>query len=785
MSQEAILADFSGGMNALAAVDKLGPNECLLAENARLDETGNVQSAGAVTHQNTASYADSSGTANVHSLFWNPSLGAVAGVGKDVFSGATLGGMVSTLTGSNTFAQKMSFGSAYNRVYFDVSNVGYWTDLNNLLTVDWPPPVAVGATVTSSNVGTGSNAGGAGRAWTLPNNITSTSSNTFASNTATNVSFETQFLNATMSTNSFAISTVAVTGVQVSVNIAVGFGAFYSASLLINGVPVGQLKTVVPVSSPIIFGGSDDTWGLTPTQLNQASVNAANFGFQILFSVSNNNGFISQIYEGNIAVYQGTGFVAGTGAAGALSGTYTWKVTFVDNQGEESDASNDSNSVTLVAQQGTLTGIQVGDARTTARNVYRMGGALTSHYLVGTIQNNITTTYSDNQTDLAALATGVILAGDVPGDYPNTRFNNALLGAIGAPGGNGRFPTLHYDRVFWINPNKTNQIYWSKPLNGFAYPSVNFANVGDGKPIARIVSIFGELIVIKTDSIWRLTGTDETSFNLTQTPSAVGTDMPFSVVVMPDKVMFVNRYGPWVFNGYTSQPLTPKFDLWFRQLDRTGVNLFGVNGFHPPEITSATVPLLDEAVGNSEKFYWAYAEAGQTANNATLVFDLKHGNVTKRATPAPLSLAVDQVNGFIYMGDNTGFVSLLDDWNGAAQGSAAANFDFMTGYADLQRGSNKALWALEFFINTNGQSLTPTIYYDGGEANETLAAISTPNLQRVVRTIEATNSRKMQNFSVRLNGSINPVNITGTPQIRLVHIKVKYDIRTGRAREGQ
>src|SRR6266404_6131828 len=128
---EHTFSDFSGGINALAAVDKLDPKECLLAENVRLDETGNILSAGAVTKQNTSAYPGS-----VHSLYWNPSLGGVAGVGTSVYIGASLGSMASGLSGTNTIQQKMSFASAPSRVYFDVGNVGYWTDESNLLTVD-------------------------------------------------------------------------------------------------------------------------------------------------------------------------------------------------------------------------------------------------------------------------------------------------------------------------------------------------------------------------------------------------------------------------------------------------------------------------------------------------------------------------------------------------------------------------------------------------------------------------------------------------------------------------
>lgn len=760
-------------MNALAAVDKLDPRECLLAENVRLDETGNIQSSGAFTRQNATAY-----NGRVHSLYWNPSLGAISGVGTSVFQGPTLGGMASKLSGANAAQQKMSFASAPNRVYFDVGSVGYWSDLNNLLTVDWAPPLAVGATVTGPTAPGTATGSGIGPAWINPNGAVSGTATLTVSNPGAQNS---QYLIATMSTSSFAISAAAVVGIAVNFTVTDSIpvlGQQISVSLLKNGVPVGgsrlyNFTASSPANTPIAvtLGNSTDLWNTT---WMQGDINSGTFGVQLSISVPG-GGVTFTITGLTITIYQGaSGFVSGTGAAGTLTGTYQWKVTFVAANGEESDGSGDSALTTLASQQGTLTAIPVGDARTTARNIYRKGNTLTAHYLVGTIQDNVSTTFSDNQTDIAALSAGVILAGDVPGDYPNSRLGSTQV----------RFPVLHYDRVFWINQNKPNQIIWSKPLNGFAYSSINFINVGDSKPCTRLVSIFGELIIIKTDSIWRLTGTDESSFDLTQTPSAVGTDEAFSVAALPDKVLFHNRWGFWVFNGYTSQPLTPKLDLWMKQDDRTGEELFGVNGFHPPEVVSATVPLNFEAVGNSEKYYFSYAEAGQSANNAVLVFDLRHGNITKRPVGA-LSLAIDPVNGYVYMGDAAGFVSLLDDWNGATAGGAAVNFDFQHGYQDLQRGSNKALWALEFFLDTDGQTLTPFVYYDNGNASEQLAPLSTTSLQRVVRTCEAVQSRKMQNFSVRLNGNINPVNKSGQPQIQIVHIKAIYDVRTGRARTGQ
>lgn len=778
MSQELIISDFSGGMNALAAVDKLDKKECLLAENVRLDETGDILSAGAFTRQNASPYAAAGGTNpnNVHSTYWNPSFGGVAGVGQDVFAGPTLGGLTSRLAGANAMNQKMSFASAPNRVYFDVGSVGYWTDLNNLLTVDWPPPASFASTAGPSYGGAVATAG-TGPGWTNIIGILSTTSSPATVGIGTKAN--SNQMRVTMTTNSFAVGST-VTGIVLTVIASTNQPSFASitVSLLKSGVPVGTPKTqsVSGGLATLTFGSSVDLWGTTWLA---SEVNSGTFGYQITANNSFTGANVTVGAEGGqLQIYGGnTGTFAGTGTTGTLTGTYTWKITFGAANGEESDGSGDTAAVVLSAQQGTLTAIPTGDARTTVRNIYRFGGALTSHYLVGTINDNTSTTYSDNLSDLAALTAGSILAGDVPGDFPNSRLG----------GTNVRFPVYHYDRTFWVNQNQTNQILWSKPLNGFAYPVINTIDVGDSKPVIRLVSIFGELIIFKTDSIWRLTGTDETSFDLTQTPSAVGTDEPFTIVALPDKIIFANRYGLWVFNGYTSQPLTTKLDLWFKQDDRTGKSVFGVSGFRPPEVVSATVPANFDAAGNSEKFYFAYAEKSQTQNNALLVFDVKHGNLTKRepGTPLPLSLAIDPVNGYVYMGDAQGFISLLDDWNGASAAGSPLNFDFQYGYTDLQRGSNKVIHALEFYLNTNGQALTPFVYYDNGLASETLAPITTSGLQRVVRTLTSTASKKMQNFSWRLQGTLSSVNISGTPQIQVVSVKPYFDIRTGRSRTGQ
>jgi len=794
-------------MNASVAVDKLADKECLLAENIRFDEQGNILNSGANSAQNSVALTDGT-SSNIHSLFYDQSIGAIAGVGTSIYSGARLGALSTSTIATNPQSSKMSFGIAPNRVYMDIGAAGYWMNPApaDLITVDWAPPSVAGGTVTGPNLAGSGTASGGGIAWATASNITSTSAySTFTDTDGgdSNNLYATAF--------GFGVGALAVTGILANVTVLLTDSSYIAPDspeghpvtvpasgsttitlrLLKNGIPTGTAKSQTfnwpstPINQTLTFGGSSDSWGTTFTQ---SDVNAANFGFVI--SVDNNGTgiFRNKVRSGKITIYQGAGFGAGTGAAGTLTGTYTWKVTFVAASGEESDGSIASTSVVLSAQQGTLTSIPTGDTRTSARNVYRKGGLLTAYYLVGNIGDNTTTTYSDNQSDILTLTEAVILAGDTIGDEPNTRLGNQAV----------KYPSYHYDRVFWASGN---QLIWSKPLNGFAYPVDFSIPVGDSKDITGILSLGGELIIFKPDSIYRLTGTDENSFQLAKTLSAVGTDWPFTIVAaggstsgfyFTGRIIFANRQGIWVFNGYNSSKISQKLDLWFRQDDKSAVSgssVFGLNGFHVPEIYDSSVTMNFEAAASATFYRLAYAESGQTQNNAMLVLDLERGNITKRPFAAS-SMVLEPVSGYFFAGSTSGIIVQLDDWTALQNGlGGTVNFDFQSKYYDFKmRGSKFAVWGIEFLIKTSGEVVTPYMYFDeGAGAAETLGGITTgPSPQRVFRQLAGASSRSCRNISVRLNASMVNANlVSGIPSIEVNHIKIYYEPRQARARTGE
>lgn len=89
------------------------------------------------------------------------------------------------------------------------------------------------------------------------------------------------------------------------------------------------------------------------------------------------------------------------GAAGVLTGAYTYKITFVHSDGTESEGGVTSSTVSPSSQKVELTAIPTAPDwyGVTSRKVYRTAASGTQHKLVATISDNTTTTYSDNLAD--------------------------------------------------------------------------------------------------------------------------------------------------------------------------------------------------------------------------------------------------------------------------------------------------------------------------------------------------------------------------------------------------
>ena len=750
------IADFSGGYNGSADLSKVPDRECILAENCSFDELGNVQAAGGATKQNSVAYADS-GNTNVHSLYLNPTIRHLAGVGNDVFEGTALGSLAVKNNEAQSGTLKMTFAESRRYVFYEAGSTARCIDATGAsVTVDWPNPTTPAATGPSSGgtFATVANGSGLGIAWTNPANIAS-SNDVYA--TCTPTTGQSDYLRAT--NFGFAVAgSPTVLGIVVEVEVAYSGGNSSTierllCTLIKTGSPHGSsflnLATGATLAEGYVtFGASDNLWGGTWTV---ADINASTFGVQF-FTINDQGGLVAYSVDHiRITVYTASGGVAiAVGAAGNPNGTYTWKVTFADADGNESEASPASASQALASQIGSLSAIPVGDGRTTKRYVYRKGGSLTFYYRVGEVSDNATTTFSDNYSDATALTDGILLAGEVEGDRPNTRLGSTTT---------VKYPTLHFSRLFWASQetDKTNRIVWSKVSAPFAYPSGLYFDVGDAKPITRIVPFLDDLIIFKEDSIWRLSGNTESAFQLTRTPATVGCDMPFTVVKLQDRIMFTNSQGVWFFDGVTARPATNRLDLFFLGQTRNGVS---------PIVVNDTTKILAEATVSQGRYYLAYSTNG-TSNGRIAVLDLDGGTISFR-TVAALCLASDPVTGDVYYGDSSGFVKTLDDLTATNDATASVAWAFQTKFYDQKRGSNKSYVGLELEIDTSGQSVTPTVYFDSNVSSGTaLSAVSTSSRDMVYVPILASAARKARSISIKFSATLTTVNESNAPAVTL------------------
>lgn len=129
-----------------------------------------------------------------------------------------------------------------------------------------------------------------------------------------------------------------------------------------------------------------------------------------------------------------TAALAGAGAGNLGAGAYKYKVTFVNANGE-TQGGTESAGVTVndpgVDGQISLTAIPTGGAGTTARKIYRTTAGGSTHKLVATINDNVTTVYTDNIADasLGATVPGVNSTGAQQGENdPTHNAGRCLVG---------------------------------------------------------------------------------------------------------------------------------------------------------------------------------------------------------------------------------------------------------------------------------------------------------------------------------------------------------------------
>jgi hypothetical protein len=261
----------------------------------------------------------------------------------------------------------------------------------------------------------------------------------------------------------------------------------------------------------------------------------------------------------NIATGPAATMTAAVGAAGLLSGTYRYVVTFAIMSGatvlSESVFSTVTGPIDVTLQQVDLAVIPVsGTAGVNARRIYRTTDSGTDYYLVTTIADNVTTTYSDNTSDYDL--------GLLP-----------VINDLGSPPGVDGTDRLKVivawkDRLWGAGTVEPDKLRYSGQNKVYAWNAVNFLNI---KPVGQDVdgiTAFAprrdELGVFKRYSLWKVLGIDESDFRVIQVAENVGCIAPDSVVIIRDTAYFLAADGVYTWDGSGVTPISrDKVHPWF------------------------------------------------------------------------------------------------------------------------------------------------------------------------------------------------------------------------------
>lgn len=194
---------------------------------------------------------------------------------------------------------------------------------------------------------------------------------------------------------------------------------------------------------------------------------------------------------------------AALGAAGALTGDYTYYVSYARTVGgvivQESELSPISNTITATSDRITVTftacseTLQTGvTAQCNARVLYRNSATDGVVYRLTTITDNTALTYDDNITD-ADLA-----AGGIEAEFDNQATPKSAV-----------FELDDYGQVWYRDEAKKTDLYVSKAYKPWTAPDTNFDILDAG--VTCIKRCFGTLIFGTERSLWVQNGSFDTT----------------------------------------------------------------------------------------------------------------------------------------------------------------------------------------------------------------------------------------------------------------------------------
>ncbi len=306
-----------------------------------------------------------------------------------------------------------------------------------------------------------------------------------------------------------------------------------------------------------------------------------------------------------------------THSAGALSGAYSYKVTYVNSASVEGDVSAAASAPTAAGNHIDVT-IPVAPASfgVNARRIYRTESDGTTYKFLTVISDNTTTLYHDDNADSTLGANAPTDQGQPP-NYSVVVFHPAL------------------QRLFFVDPANENYVWYSEAANPYVVKATNFDRFGDkSTDIIKTLTVIDNYMLVGGENnhhLWYFPSNDPADWLKFESRTAFGNISPFGNCVYDDgilaPVMQNNK-----FVGYA------KFSGKDRSISSTilTINTVGSETYSEaiePIIFLTQLPQNISAISFKNKIYIGFTYgAGQTANNRVLVFDYSYSRLSKSNT---------------------------------------------------------------------------------------------------------------------------------------------------------
>jgi hypothetical protein len=364
------------------------------------------------------------------------------------------------------------------------------------------------------------------------------------------------------------------------------------------------------------------------------------------------------------------------GAAGNPSGTYSCYVTFYmifPNGNAVETAPSPVGSVTVTAQKIEWSGIPIAPNfgyGTTYRKLYREVSGII--YLVTTIEDNYTTSYSDNVLD-ATLQLNAIMTSD---DYVILP-----LGVVDI--------CLYLQRIFAIKDNK---LYWTEPYMPFSLKLDSNVSVSkDDEDLVSVVDWGDQLYMGNAETWFRLQGNDPDTWSIRRTFAEMGVINKHTVKKTKYGILGLWNDGIYLFDGSTSKNITEKI---------LGREIF-------TDLTDLSV-CYAEWDGTKYKFH--YASTGTTLDSC-LVLDFSLCPPINEMRIYEDDFLADAEE--VYKETNHRYVA-KGGYEYSEGGTETIATSLVTGDKAFQAIlKRKCLDYLYYDINTNGENVTVGILVDG------------------------------------------------------------------------